>query len=275
MRSDMAKVIVERPRRNAYRSLKGRVVALEDLPSHEGMRRAKALRGERKQLNENLNPLKRYIERQVGRPWRKVYAEISQNLRISSTVQQHVRDHLHDFVAVKPRRINRWGTIGLWWQPFYVDPASGILCRTDRLPEVKSRRRAERNSPPALITRVALAKDCELRLIEGLWYHVRLAPLPEPIYHVSRETQKRFRNSYSARRGVVEVEVDVRRLITPSVRDVVTGELVAAGPATDDTASWNLYRRDHPTRLYAVAKRVLARRELRRHGLHNSPPEEG
>jgi hypothetical protein len=275
MRSNMAKVIVERPRRNRHSGRRGRPVALDDLPSHEGMRRAQALRGDRKELNENLQPLRRYLERQVGRPWRKVYGEIAKNLRVDSTVQQHVRDHLGDFVAIKPRRIKSWkGRMDPWWQPFYVDPATGLLCRTDRLPEVKARRRAERNRPPAPVTRVAIGKDSELRLVAGLWYHVRLAPLAEPIYQVSRDIQKRFRNGYSARRGVDEVEVDVRRLVTPGVRDAVTGELIPAGPAIDDTAGWTLYRRDHPTRLYAVAKRALSRRELRRHSLCNSPPEE-
>jgi hypothetical protein len=275
MRSDMAQVIVERPRVKPRSSRKGRAVALDDLPSHEGMRRARALRGERKQLNENLQPLRRYLERQVGRPWRKIYAEISQNLRVGSTVQQHVRDHLNDFVAVKPRRVNSWRSRlgGPWWQPFYVDPATGLLCRTDRLPEVKARRRAERNRPPAPVARVALGKDSELRLVCGIWYHVRLAPLPEPIYFVSRETQRRFRNGYSERGGVDEVEGEVRRLVT-WVKDAVTRELIAAGPATDDSASWNLYQRAHPNRFYAVAKHALSRRELRRHGLHNSPPEE-
>src|SRR5262249_20977740 len=156
---------------------------------------AHALRGDRKELNENLQPLRRYLERQVGRPWRKVYAEIAKNLQVDSTVQQHVRDHLRDFVAVKPSRVNSWRSRATpWWQSFYVDPASGLLCRTDRLPEVKARRRAERNRPPAPVTRVALGKDGELRLLAGLWYHVRLAPLPEPMYRVCRETLKRFRN---------------------------------------------------------------------------------
>ena len=56
-----------------------------------------------KTLNENLNPLKRYLASQVGRPWRKVYSEISEHLKPTSTVQQHVRDHLQDFVATKTR----------------------------------------------------------------------------------------------------------------------------------------------------------------------------
>jgi hypothetical protein len=70
------------------------------------------------------------------------------------------------------------------------------------------------------------------------------------------------------------VELDVRRLITPAVRDVVTGSLVGVGPEIDDAESWKSYRRTHPTGTYAISKRVLSRRELRAHGLCNPPPDE-
>jgi hypothetical protein len=92
-------------------------------------------------------PLRRYLERQVGRPWDKIYSEIAAHLRADNTVQQHVRDHLRNFVAVKPRRYVGWYTkplSGLWHQPLYVDDKDGILKRTDRLPEEKARRRARR-----------------------------------------------------------------------------------------------------------------------------------
>ena len=103
MRDDMAKVIVERPRIPAFNCRKGRPQALEDLPAREGMRRPHALRGDRKELNENLTPLRRYLERQVGRPWDKVYSEIAAHLRVDNTVQQHVRDHLGDVPSVGRR----------------------------------------------------------------------------------------------------------------------------------------------------------------------------
>ncbi len=135
MRADMARVIVERPRIPDPNPRRGRAVPLDDLPKQQGMRRPYAPNG--KALNENLNPLRRYLEKQVGRPWDKVYAEISAHLRPTSAVQQHVRDHLHDFVAVKPRRLanqlrQRRGS-DLWHQPFYVHPRTGLLCRTARL----------------------------------------------------------------------------------------------------------------------------------------------
>jgi hypothetical protein len=135
MRRDMAKVIVERPRFPDPNPRRGRAVKFEDLPKQQGIRRPYIPNG--KALNENLAPLRRYLEKQVGRPWNKVYSEICANLRPTSAVQQHVRDHLHDFVAVTPRRLanqmrQRRGS-DLWHQPFYVDPRTGLLCRTDRL----------------------------------------------------------------------------------------------------------------------------------------------
>jgi len=275
VREDMAHVVVERPRLKPFNIRKGRSVSLKDMPSHVGMRRGHTMHGDRKQLNENLAPLRRYLEKQVGRPWNKVYSEIARHLRIDSTVQQHVRDHIRDFVAVKPRRIARgWPSSHVWWQPLYVDPFTGLLCRTDRLPEEKARRRTRLNHPAPPIERVPLGKDDELRLIDGQWYHVELALLPEAVYRVRREIQTRRRYPYYVRRDAYEVEVDVRRLITPDVWDVVEKRLIPVGPKFDDEKNWLEYRREHPSTTYAVAKRTLSRRELRRHGLANASSDE-
>lgn len=97
MRKDMAKVIVERPRsgRGAAGLRPGRTEALVD-DDGEPIRAVKAARKPKqpepktKRLNETLNPLKRYLASNVGRPWDKVYSEISAHLKPSSTVQQHV-----------------------------------------------------------------------------------------------------------------------------------------------------------------------------------------
>ena len=274
MREDMARVIVERPRRPAWGDRKGRRQDPEDLPAHEGMRRGCALRGERKELNENLAPLRRYLATQVGRPWDKVYAEIAARLRVTSTVQQHVRDHLRDYVAVTPRRNvdGRLSTLrgGLWWQDFYVHPKTGLLCRTDRLPEAKARQRARRDRPTPPIERIALGAESELRLINGHWYEARLATLPEPEYRVSREVTKISRRGFFSSRGpFIEIEMDVRRLASPLVRDMASGNMIAVGPAIDDEENWRVYRRAQPDRRYVIAKRTLSHRELRMHGIAN------
>ena len=136
MREDMFKVIVERPRVGGKGSRKGRVQAVDLLPSRIGMRRAAKESGDHKMLNENLAPLRRYLGKQVGRPWNKVYSEICAHLKSTSTVQQHVRDHIRDYVQLNPRDDMRvWpGSDRRWWQDFYVDRRDGLLKRTDRLP---------------------------------------------------------------------------------------------------------------------------------------------
>jgi hypothetical protein len=282
MREDMSRVIVERPRLGGGRTRKGRASALEDLPGQEGMRRPHMRSGDCKMLNENLAPLRRYLERQVGRPWNKVYSEIARHLRIDNAVQQHVRDHLADFVAVKPRRLSGRAYLAgggtehwdrLWYQRLYVDPRDGLLKRTDRLPEAKALRRARRDKPEPP-DRIALAADRELRRIDGLWYEVALAPLPEPAYRAFEEVRKLALKVYARRSPVIEVEVKVRRLVTPAVIDAVSGGAVPAGPETDDERSWAEYRRTHPDRRFALGKRTLSRTELKRHGLRNLPREE-
>jgi hypothetical protein len=102
MRPDMHKVIVERPRRGSRGPFKGapweKNAELGELPAKEGIRKPHSARGTLREFNEHLAPLKRYLHKQVGRPWNKVYSEISSRLRTTSVVQQHVRQHLWDFV---------------------------------------------------------------------------------------------------------------------------------------------------------------------------------
>jgi hypothetical protein len=214
--------------------------------------------------------LKRYLARQVGRPWNKVYAEICANLRVDSTVQQHVRDHLRDFVVVQPRRdVTRHSFRGsLWWQEFYVDPKTGLLCRTDKLPEEKARLRAKRQRPTPPLERIKLAEDRELRLIDGIWYEVQMAPMPNARYRVVREIIRTPHGRYN-RRYYTETEIDVRRLESPPVFDVALGRLIQVGPAIDDASNWRWYRHQQPELRYAAAKRAISSRELRRHGIEN------
>jgi len=142
MSRDMHKVIVERRRLGGDgRAAKppwekrGR---LDDMPAKEGVRKRHVFKKDWKQLNENLAPLKRYLQKQVGRPWNAVYRDISKGLKVSSPVQQHVRDHLWDFVErevslgdngeVFTHPHSRRGVFGeLSPGHLYVDPNTGIL----------------------------------------------------------------------------------------------------------------------------------------------------
>jgi hypothetical protein len=130
--------------------------------------------------------------------------------------------------------------------------------------------RPRRAKPAPPIDHVRLGDNRELRLMAGLWYEVTLAPLPEPVYRVQRETRKLPLVPYSSRTRFFEAEINVGRLITPPVRDVASGAMIEVGPVIDDAESWAAYRRERPGRRYATAKRALSRAELRRFGLKNS-----
>jgi hypothetical protein len=268
----MAKVIVTRPRILESAPRKGRTIADEAQPKFIGLHRHVQERGGCKMLNETLAPLRRYLEAQVGRPWDKVYSEIAAHLKPTSTVQQHVRDHLGDFVNLhrQPSRFLGFSYRSRpWREALYVD-AHGILRRTDDLPEVRAARlRRQLRKPEPATAPIRLAALCELRRVAGIWYEVRLAPLPEPEYRTVGRSLKQRLKPCSESSPVRTMDVQLRQLTTPAARDAVTGEAVTAGPEFDDHESWHRYRNDHPERVYAVAKRQLSRRELRQHGLEN------
>lgn len=266
MRSDMARVIVERPRVLDRATRKGRSRALDALPTKLGMRRDNRERGGYKMLNENLAPLRRYLEKQVGRPWDKVYSEIAAHLRADSTVQQHVRDHIGDFVQIGAHR-----EFPYWQPPLYVDPRDGILKRTDQHSEEKARRRreAERLSRKEVPERITLGPDWELRRIGGIWYALRLAPLPDAEYRPSFDVRRREPSPWERSKPLLGEIVAVRRLATPALIDAADGSAALAGPEIDEPEGWRDHRERYPNRRYPVAKRQLSKAELRHHGLRN------
>ena len=197
MRKDMSKVIVERPRvgRAAAGLRPGRTRTLVDDDGEpikaKGAREPKGKAQKTKHFNETLSPLKRYLASNVGRPWDKVYSEISAHLKPTSTVQQHVRDHLRDFVAMKTRMkagvvmvSPHWGgerPLEEDWSLYYVHPRTGLLRKNEktkrssaRFREAQKKKEAER----AKRMRIIDAKT-QLHLFgDGAWWEVKLAKIP-------------------------------------------------------------------------------------------------
>lgn len=182
MRWDMHKVIVERPRGGGAPRKGGREAARERhdperSPLREGMTRW----GRTKWLSEHLGPLRRFLMSQVGRRWDAVHSEICQRIRPDNTVQRHILQHLPDLVAIDVRLVGGvpWYAEGGWrhgpiaptgWRRVYVCPRSGLL---KRIPAGADRR-------PALgAERRVIDERAHFRKIDGAWYRVELAPVPE------------------------------------------------------------------------------------------------
>lgn len=193
MRADMAKVIVERPRRRGIDTRLGRKITEHDLmPSTEGMRAPHVRYYGGKELNENLAPLLRFLESRVGKPWDDVYSEICENIRVTNAVQDHIRVHVKQFVETSTS-MDKEGRIWInGYRPFlldddqhtrfYVDPCSGLLCRNPNRVSWSQRQREYRaaNEAHRQATARSLPNGVELRKHDGVWYEVTLSPVPAP-----------------------------------------------------------------------------------------------
>src|SRR5947209_9139325 len=190
MRADMAKVIVERPRKKgrAGKRPKGyqrrlRRYGEDGPPSREGIKAR--WQGGTRELNEHLGPLRRYLDSQVGRPWDKVFSEICARIDRSSAVQDHVRDHVADYVTTHVLLIDGVPCDGdggrtygqplhqFRYRPWYVCPRTGLLRRVK--PTGRKRRRPEPATPPKV---VPVGATLQCRLLDGAWHLVTLKPLP-------------------------------------------------------------------------------------------------
>jgi len=270
MREDMFKVIVERPRlvnSNGY-SRDGRKFRNdENAPARLGMKRGYVQW--RKFFNENLAPLKRYLEQQVNRPWDKVYGEIRATIDARSTVKQHILQHIDDFVAIDTHWVDtpaggqvivrgRWprGDVPIEeaMVELFVHPRTGILLRNRRFMSWDQRNRQARETAQARD-----AADCreidahrQLRRIDGIWYEVTFATLPPP--------RKRLCNT------AIGVTMEV---VHDACWDVIQKAWVSR---KEDARRNNGIRMRNREMIgdadkYAASKRQLGAQELKKHGL--------
>src|ERR1043165_2584502 len=97
MRTNMHKVVIERPRWNPGPPKFGRAANLPDelLPKYQRMRQVYKCR---KAFTDLLGPLRRWLRSQVGRPWNDVYSEACAVIKPNSPIRAHVKTHLLEFV---------------------------------------------------------------------------------------------------------------------------------------------------------------------------------
>ena len=170
----MAKIIVERPRTGgSYASRKPRFERWKDLDWDEQPRQIGKLRQWRirKDLNENLAPLKRFLFSRVGVPWTDVHRELRERINIDSAVQLHIWQHVEDFVSVHVYK--EGGTVrayNYWRQPrwMYVDPDTGLLCKVED---------ASRKTRPQPV-KIEIDTHHQFVRTEGRWKKVVLKSLP-------------------------------------------------------------------------------------------------
>ncbi len=266
MREDMYKVIVERPRWGSrMRTRDGRIYrASEDVPGKIGMKEGYRVR---KSLNENLAPLKRWLESQVNRPWDKVYAELCANIDRRNTVQEHIFAHIDGFVERETRLVDgkvfvlsNWPTELMPLEEsrikLYVHPATGIL----RINKHRvSWRQQKANKQKAVNDEIAaqrreLTATEQLQKVEGVWYYVTLALMAPSQFAIDATTGK-------------------TNVMHPKHWDVLRKQNVSRG-TEDKAGATSSYRLFGKCYLYAATKRQLSTAELKHYQLKNDVIEE-
>jgi hypothetical protein len=257
MREDMYKVIVERPRR--WKGGYSAAARLRNDYSGSTRLRTRAGYGYRS-LNENLSPLRRYLRAQVGRPWDKVFSEICANIDRRNTVQQHIHQHIRDFIAIDVgfrdgQRVdlaNRWRFLpssSRIYQELYVDPHSGLVRLNKDYHSWRQGGAKRRRREQAEITarRRALDERTLLLLLDDVWFRVELDVLPDN-QHIEKV-----------------IDGKTRRCVVAETRyDVVLRRNISRTMSDDLRQCKRLYGSDD---LYAVSKRQVSTREIKAHRL--------
>lgn len=181
----MSKVIVERSRRGGDDGYKWRKNRRQAKRNPEEAPQPRSMRGfygwDKKALNENLNPLERFLNAQVGRPWNDVYSEVCANIKLSNAVQRHILEHLDHMVEVnvimgvtKVCALGICGRIQLYGGELYVHPETGLLCK---VPGSRYPWRKDKKGPTyAELNRYIDPKDDlkQYHRVNGIWYEVTL-----------------------------------------------------------------------------------------------------
>jgi hypothetical protein len=235
MRSDMDKVIVEKPRHNSRAKSPNKKRKWQRTPPEEWPTR-EPIRMTDKGLSETLSPLKRFLEKSVGRPWDKVHSEMAAHVDRGNAVQAHVWQHIEQYLflhvviedgKVYPHLHRHWiGEVS----GLYVHPVTGIILRG------KGPRRRWwdpwKRRPPVF---KRIADNLFVGEIKGVWFEIRTA------------------NVASAPDGALDVVL--KRPIAPEKKLRAYDKV---GPRE------RLYG---DASLYAVAKRPLNSKEIKARGL--------
>jgi hypothetical protein len=244
---------------------------LDERPIKESMTRTK--RG-MKNLGENLNPLKRWLRKQVGRRWDDVYSEIVTTLRGGYTSLEHIKTHIFDNVKRgKIQMRDGWPYACMKYTSLYEDPWYA-LTKEDlyvdlygflRTPPLKKLSPAEkrRNENKKRHNIIMLDAVTAASKIGGVWFAADLKEIPEYESYVIDHTRC---NPYKNPDKIVKIKVVVKRQVTDVLIKRSMQDLFQDKNLVEKDAH---YRRriniPYDTRkLYAPNIRTMSKKEIKR-----------
>ena len=187
MRDDMAKKLVETHRstprityKNKRRLGKQKIVEgrYDHLPQKQGMKKPYGY--DLKEFGEFFPPLIGYLQKNVGRPWDKVFSDLAKSLNGGGAVINHVYVHLRQFVERNPKWIGGWPHgAELRFEGEHSPLRKGDLFvdRHGILRELKKNK--PRPKGKKVDKRVDISDLEQYRRVNGVWFHVRFKMLPK------------------------------------------------------------------------------------------------
>ncbi|MBL8300925.1 MAG: hypothetical protein JNN30_21495 [Rhodanobacteraceae bacterium] len=194
MRNDLHEVLIERPRRgHRLKTARGNKPRAAEWTGEDSYADSYEPRQRRtKFFDDLLAPLRRWLRRQVGRPWNKIWSELTASIDTRSVVGRHLLDHVRQLVVIsadydaaqravilKPH-LRRRSAPDEPVDGLYVDPRTGVLRWREPVP-----RRVLRRLPPAPRFDSA-GNPIEFRPMaptrgyfrgKGIWYEVEIAAI--------------------------------------------------------------------------------------------------
>jgi len=138
-----------------------------------------------KTINENPNPLRRFLWANVGRPWNDIHSEVCSRVDARSVSGMNVRNHLKWMVEKQVMMVNGepYSLRGYHlYKELYVNPETGILCSTSDCS--RHGRHYRRDASHIPITMVKVNGDLDYYEREnGIWYRF-IRELPPQTYDI-------------------------------------------------------------------------------------------
>ncbi len=233
MRSDMKKVVTERPRAGGgIKQPKGsnrqwQRYDEDSYPKGEKIR-AKWTKGydNAKEFTDVLGPLYHYLLKQVGRKWDAVYSDVVKNLPKGSVQNDHIYTHIWQFVEKNVVIIdgqacyNGTRTHGVpirssgRYDQLYVNPVTNLLCKAKK---GKNRYSYGYSEHEPYLPGVKVYPGVQYHKVKGVWYEVKV-----------EEIKGKLADGVFTVFGGIKDEVLGRRYhSTSQLREVYGGDFIA------------------------------------------------